>query len=84
MSRGEIYEKMNNKIDFLRHGALNGLTKESKKRTKLFCKYHKDHGHEINNSRELTSFIEDCIKVGKLKEFVAKENRRHPIEKCKG
>ncbi|GAA0163627.1 hypothetical protein LIER_19443 [Lithospermum erythrorhizon] len=41
---------------------------------KLFCEYHKDHGHDTNDCHLLKAKIEKLIRRGHLEEFV----REHP------
>ena len=46
----------------------------------LYCHYHQDHGHTIEDCRNLWDYLEQLVREGKLKHLlhhsVAKEVRR--------
>ena len=39
---------------------------------KKYCRFHKDHGHYTEDSRDLKEQIEELIRKGKLQRFVKK------------
>ncbi|GAA0162607.1 hypothetical protein LIER_39441 [Lithospermum erythrorhizon] len=45
---------------------------------KLYCEYHRDHGHDTDDFRLLKAEITKLIQRGHLKEFVKKNQERSP------
>ena len=52
---------------------------------KKYCRFHKDHGHYTEDSRDLKEQIEELIRKGKLQRFVKKggPNRSRDDDKDK-
>ncbi|GAA0185832.1 hypothetical protein LIER_33120 [Lithospermum erythrorhizon] len=48
----------------------------NRKDPKLFCEYHKDHGHDTDDCRVLKAKIEKFIRIGHLKDFVKERSPR--------
>ncbi|XP_030948964.1 uncharacterized protein LOC115972870 [Quercus lobata] len=52
----------------------------SKRPRDKYCRFHRDHGHNIANYYDLKQQIEAHIRQGKLQRFVSKERRDPPQE----
>ncbi|CAA0834975.1 Unknown protein, partial [Striga hermonthica] len=48
----------------------------TKPKSNLYCRFHKDYGHNTDKCRHLKNEIERLIKAGHLKEFVYKDRER--------
>ena len=54
------------------------LTWSSKRRdSKKYCRFHKDHGHHIDECQYLKEQIEELIQRRKLQKFVKKDYQAH-------
>ncbi|XP_023874707.2 uncharacterized protein LOC111987240 [Quercus suber] len=52
------------------------LSTSSRKRDpKKYCRFHKDHGHYIDECRDLKKQIEELIQRGKLQKFVKRDHK---------
>ena len=50
-----------------------------------YCRFHRDHGHDIANCYDLKQQIEALIRQGKLQKFISKERKDPPKSKpCDG
>ncbi|KAL0440570.1 UNVERIFIED_CONTAM: hypothetical protein Slati_2540000 [Sesamum latifolium] len=58
-------------------GADEGL---SLPKSKYFCRYHREYGHDTNRCRQLRQEIERLIQAGYLKDYVDKENKQRQRE----
>jgi len=59
-------------------GKLKG---DPNKRSKdKYCRFHRDHGHDISDCYNLKQQIEALIRQGKLQRFVSKEKANPPQE----
>ncbi|KAL0433114.1 UNVERIFIED_CONTAM: hypothetical protein Slati_2645700 [Sesamum latifolium] len=45
-------------------------------KSKYFCRYHREYGHDTNRCRQLRQEIERLIQAGYLKDYVDKEKKR--------
>ncbi|CAA0811883.1 Unknown protein, partial [Striga hermonthica] len=48
----------------------------TKPKSNLYCRFHKDYGHNTDDCRHLKDKIERLIKAGHLKEFIYKDRER--------
>ncbi|CAA0824985.1 Unknown protein, partial [Striga hermonthica] len=48
----------------------------TKPKSNMYCRFHKDYGHNTDECRHLKNEIERLIKAGHLKEFVYKDRER--------
>ncbi|GAV71180.1 hypothetical protein CFOL_v3_14674 [Cephalotus follicularis] len=56
-----------------------------KRDTEKYCRYHRDHGHDIEGCRQLKNQIEDLIRKENLRKYVdrnAHQQRRENIEEA--
>ena len=44
-----------------------------------YCRFHRDHGHDITDCYDLKQQIEALIKQGKLQRFIKKERADQPL-----
>ena len=44
-----------------------------------YCRFHRDHGHDMADCYDLKQQIETLIKYKKLQKFVRKERRSTPL-----
>ena len=42
----------------------------TKRNQALYCQYHRDHEHTTEDCRTLHNYLEQLVKVGKLKQFM--------------
>lgn len=52
----------------------HGQQSSNKRAMHLYCKYHRDHGHDINNCRHLKEQIDKLSERAYEKRFIAKES----------
>ena len=52
-------------------GKLKGVP--NKRSRDKYCRFHRDHGHDIADNYDLKQQIETFIRQGKLQRFVSKE-----------
>lgn len=81
-SRRVIFEKFKNTMSFLSPIEMCLVTKESRRRSNNFCKFHKDYDHKTDHCCKLSAYFDSCVKEGRLKEYVH-EVRRRTAEVCK-
>ena len=53
----------------------------NKRNRNMYCRFHRDHGHDTDECYDLKQQIENFIKQGKLRNF---PRREHKDEKLKG
>ena len=53
----------------------------NKRNKSKYCRFHRDHGHDMDECYNLKQQIENLIKQGKLRHFVGRDHRD---EKLKG
>ena len=53
----------------------------NKRNKNKYCRFHRDHGYDINKCYDLKQQIENLIRQGKLRHFVGRD---HKDEKLKG
>ncbi|CAA0809108.1 Unknown protein, partial [Striga hermonthica] len=49
---------------------------QARDETNLYCRFHKDYGHNTDDCRHLTDEIERLIRAGHLKEFIYKDREK--------
>ena len=48
----------------------------TKRNQSLYCQYHQDHGHTIEDCKNLHDHLEQLVKAGKLKQFMHQPSRQ--------
>lgn len=63
----QILEKIKNELYFKGLNKMGG--NPSKRNQGLYCQYHQDRGHITEDCKTLCDYLEQLVKVGKLKQF---------------
>ena len=64
----QILEKIKSEPYFKWPNKMGGDS--TKRNQSLYCQYHQDHGHTTKDCRILCDYLEQLVKVGKLKQYV--------------
>ena len=64
----QVLEKIKNEPFFNRSNKIMG--NPEKRKHNLYCQYHQDHGHTIEDCRSMCDHLDQLVREGKLKQLL--------------